>query len=391
MPLSILYLLTRRCAAKDALRYGEAVDKAGNSYGGFGNLIGMSEAATRDGRIRRVSHQDALRIIGRAVMAAVVTGAGIWLLRLAKDGGQEPPEIAVELGTAFALSGWLWWVSRQLRGVPPEGKTDISALLILTGLGALTVSWALTQGATLSQSMLVAGSALTTVWIFIGLEKFFALKEDGTPLWVLILSLPILFVLFPILIVIGPFLIWTLRGIERIFPGDSPEPLDAEKRMEDLRLDYELDSLDSGEAWHYEETGRPRFEPYPAEVERHLGVSFPEGFAEWIDISKGVTQKWIDESLISIWPWGAIREHPVRTDNSLVFFADCDLDGRRSYIAIDLRQSASKGSVIRHDLDQHGSPPLWDLKGHPQMLATSFANWSNLITTSRIQFAAFKK
>jgi hypothetical protein len=380
---SLLHLLTLRRPVKEALRYGEAVDKGGNSYDGLGNLVGESEAAAREARIRRAAHQRAFRKISRTALAVAVTSAGIWLLLLAKGEGQGISEIAVEVGTAFALSGGLWWVSRQLRGEAPGAKADVSALLILTGLGALTVSWALTRGATGGQAMLGAGSALATVWLFVGLERFFAAESDA-PLLLVILFAPILLVFGPIIILINPFLTWALRGLKGML-GDSPGQLDVREHMDSLRIQYEMDSLDSGEAWHYPEIGRQRFEPKSSEVEYHLGVLFPEGFPSWIDASQGVTQKWVDESLISAWTWGAIREHPVKAENSLVFFADCDLDGHRSYIAIDLRESVSKGSVVQYCLED-GVPPQWNLIGDPRMLATSFANFSNFTTRSFMKF-----
>ncbi len=220
--------------------------------------------------------------------------------------------------------------------------------------------------------MLVAGSALATVWLFVTLEQFFG-ESTNIPMWALILLAPIY-----------PFVAWALQAMPAVYPFyDPPGELQVDERMDDLRILYEFDCLDSNEL-RDPEVADARFAPEPYEVEEHLGVPFPEGFAKWITAAQGRTLKWVDESLIRAWPWGAIKEHPVAAENSLIFFADCDLDGHRGHLAVDLRDSPSKGSVVQYGL--YGRAPHWELVGDPRMLATNFSNWTRYVTRSFAHF-----
>lgn len=252
---------------------------------------------------------------------------------------------------------------------------DLSTLLIPGAVGAVAVWWALSHGATSGQAMLAVGSALATVWLFSSLEQFFE-RGHSVSVLALPLALPLLILLAPLY----PFLAWSVRGLRGVFP---PDPKDVKEYMTQKQIEYEMEAWDSGD-WRYPEIARQKFEPTSTEVEYNLGVSFPDGFADWITSSQDQTQKWVDESLIQVWPWSAIKEHPVEAEKALVFFADCDLDGKRGHIAIDLRDTPFKGCVVRYGLD--GELPHWNLVGDPLTLAASFANWNRLIASSSARF-----
>lgn len=296
-------------------------------------------------------------------VAATIVGFG--LLMAAADTGADVADFSRELGVAVGLSGLVWWASSRIRRDRIDGRTDLSAILLLALLGAAGVAWAVKQGKPMHEVFLALGAAFSTLWLFGTLERLFVIKpEKRLPLILEILFAPVI------------ALIWfALRG----WP-EPAGPLDTAAATTAMELEQELNAWDADSSLRVPGAAESATTATAADASRKLGFEFPTEMVAWLDQHAGDEVELTNGSRVQPWTWTAIALQPVDLPNQVVAFAQQHRSGpadgaSQEYIlAIDLRPGPFQNAVVR-GMVKVGRQPKWPVSGNLEPLAGSFGHW----------------
>lgn len=316
----------------------------------------------------------------RALLLSVVTGTlatvvGVGLLVLAALWDATPADFLLEIGVAVGLAGVLWRCASQIRRERHNARTDYSALVILGLAGVGCVWWALTHGKHGRDALLTVGAAMVTLWLFCALERQFVLSDDTDfPFWVKVLAAPIL-----------PFVWWVTRSL---LPGSfdlslsgPPTLLDVRKLLDELELESQLQAFDGDSRFRDPSYVREVFQPTAEQVGHRLGVVLPSALVTWVDANAGRRFTSGDGAVLTVWPWKAVRLHPVDLPAEVLVFADrrhepamAGAAQTQQVLGVDLRSGPLHGAVVRGQLSV-GTRPEWNVDQPLEVVAANVALW----------------